>query len=85
MKLEPQYLKQIVQAIVITRPVELNCDQCFEELDCFAEMVLAGKPASEAMPLVEGHLRLCGPCREEFEALLGALKQLDEDCSAPSL
>jgi predicted anti-sigma-YlaC factor YlaD len=42
-------------------------------------MVLAGKPAEEAMPLVQDHLHRCGPCREEFEALLDALKQLDDE------
>jgi predicted anti-sigma-YlaC factor YlaD len=79
MKLEPQFLKQIVRAIVDTQPEEMDCDQCFEELDFFAEMVLAGKPAEEAMPLVQDHLHRCGPCREEFEALLDALKQLDDE------
>lgn len=79
MKLEPHFLKQIILAIVDTQPEELDCDQCFEELDCFAEKVLAGKHAEEAMPLVQDHLHRCGPCREEFEALLDALKELDKE------
>jgi hypothetical protein len=79
MRLEPQFLKQVVKGIATTRSEEWNCDECFDQLDCFAEMVLAGKPAAEAMPLVQDHLNRCGPCKEEFEALLDALQQLDSE------
>lgn len=64
----------MVQMIAATRPDEIGCDECFEQLDCFAETVLAGKNAAEAMPLVQDHLNRCGDCREEFEALLTALR-----------
>ena len=37
-------------------------------------LVLAGKNAAEAMPLVQDHLDRCMDCREEFEALLRALR-----------
>lgn len=64
----------MVQMIAATRPDEIGCDECFEQLDRFAETVLAGKNAAEAMPLVQDHLNRCGDCREEFEALLTALR-----------
>ena len=44
--------------------------------DRFAEMVLDGKPAAEAMPLVQDHLDRCGDCHEEFDALLAALRAM---------
>lgn len=72
-KLESQKLKQLVRAIATTRPDEIGCDECFEKLDCFVEMALAGKDAADAMPLVQDHLDRCRDCREEFEALLAAL------------
>jgi predicted anti-sigma-YlaC factor YlaD len=59
-----------------TRPDEIGCDECFEQLDCFVEMKLAGKNPAEAMPLVQDHLDRCGECREEFEALMMALRAL---------
>jgi predicted anti-sigma-YlaC factor YlaD len=43
-------------------------------MDEFVELTLAGKNAAQAMPLVEEHLNRCGDCREEFEALLAALR-----------
>lgn len=76
MKLSSEVLKKMVKSIAMTRPDEIACDECFEQLDQFAEQVLDGKPAAEAMPLVEDHLNRCTDCREEFEALLEAMKSL---------
>jgi hypothetical protein len=75
-KLEAQKLKGLVRGIMTTRPDEIGCEECFEELDRFVEMVLAGKDAAEAMPLVQDHLDRCRECKEEFEALLAALRAL---------
>jgi hypothetical protein len=76
MELEPAALKRMVRNILTARPDEIGCDECFEQLDRFVEMELAGKNAAEAMPLVQDHLEHCGDCREEFEALLAALRDI---------
>jgi hypothetical protein len=73
---DPEMIKQMVRSIVTTRPDEIGCDECFEQVDRFADAVLDGKDAAEAMPLVQDHLNRCGNCREEFEALLTALRAL---------
>ena len=75
-KLEAQQLRQLVRAVMTTRPDEIGCGECFEQLDRFVEMELANKDAAEAMPLVQDHLERCRECREEFEALLGALRAI---------
>lgn len=67
-------MRKLAQMIAATRRVEIGCDECFEQLDRFTELHLAGKRAAEAMPLVAEHLARCGDCREEFEALLAALQ-----------
>jgi len=77
MRLEPVKLKKMVRGILATRPDEIGCDECFAQLDRFVEMQLAGKNAAEAMPLVHDHLERCHDCREEFEALLAALRALE--------
>ncbi len=74
MKLDQPVLKKIARAVAQTRSEEIGCDACFEEMDRFAEMTLAGKSAAEALPLVREHLERCPDCREEFEALLDALR-----------
>jgi len=78
MKLTPGVLKKMVRMVKTTKTEEIGCDECFEELDRFAELKLAGKSPEEAMPLVKDHLDRCQSCREEYEALLEALKKLDE-------
>ncbi|MGB5932266.1 MAG: MEDS domain-containing protein, partial [Anaerolineae bacterium] len=69
-------LKKMARAIVTTRPDEIGCDECFEQLDRFVEMKLAGKEISEAMGLVQDHLERCNDCHEELEALLAAMRAL---------
>ena len=76
-KLESATLKRMVHSILTTRPDEIGCGECFEQLDRFVEMTLAGKNAAEAMPLVQDHLDRCHDCREEFETLLTVLKNLE--------
>ena len=71
---DQQALKEMARGIMSTRPDEIGCAECFEQMDRFVEMELAGKNVAEAMPLVQDHLDRCGNCREEFEALLAALK-----------
>jgi hypothetical protein len=72
--LDPEVLQEMVRGILSTQDDEIGCDECFEEMDRFVEMTLAGKNAAEALPLVEDHLNRCRDCREEFEALLTALR-----------
>lgn len=70
-------VKQLARGIITTRPDEIGCAECFEQMDRFAEMVLQGKNAAEAMPLVEDHLRRCKDCHEEYQALLEALRAMN--------
>jgi anti-sigma factor RsiW len=48
---------------------ELSCEQCFEELDRFVELELAGEDAEAAIPGLRAHLEGCPACREEHESL----------------
>ncbi len=70
-------LKRLVRTLVVVRHDELTCDICFQELDRFVELSLAGKDVTEAMPLVQSHLQVCTDCGEEFQALLEALKAME--------
>jgi hypothetical protein len=66
-------LKKMMRNVISTRPDEIGCDDCFEQLSRFVELVLAGQPAAALMPLVQDHLDRCADCHEEYEALLRAL------------
>ena len=79
MMLNPEILKRMV--ILLTNPHtgEISCEECFDDIDRFAEIELVGKSAAEAMPLVQDHLEHCQDCREEYEALMAALKFIEQD------
>jgi len=78
MKLNPEHLSSLIQMISGVLPDEIGCDTCWEQICQFAELELAGKDPAEALPLVNDHLSVCGNCREEYEALLAALKAMGE-------
>lgn len=48
---------------------ELTCEQCFEELDRYVELVVAGEPADERVPGMRAHLQGCPACAEDFRSL----------------
>ncbi len=77
-KLTLSSLKVLVNGITSSHSDFIGCDECWDQIDRFAEIELTGRDAAEVLPLVEDHLERCGHCREEFEALLKALKNLPE-------
>ena len=48
---------------------EIGCDECFEKLDRYVELELAGEDADAAVPGLRAHLDGCPACREEHESL----------------
>jgi hypothetical protein len=54
----------------------LDCDECFDQLDRYVELELAGAPADELLPALRTHLDACPACAEEHESLQ-ALAVLD--------
>lgn len=81
MTLDLSRLKSIVYDSMIVQHLEISCADCFEQLDSFVDMVLAGKDAAQALPLVQDHLARCTNCRQEFEALLQTLRSMQDDTS----
>ena len=72
--LQSESLKSLVRMVLLTRTIEIGCDQCMLLIDEYIDLELAGKDAAQALPLVKAHLDLCPPCRLEYEALLIAVK-----------
>jgi hypothetical protein len=48
---------------------DIGCDACFEELDRYVELELAGADADAAVPGLRTHLAGCPACREEHDSL----------------
>ncbi len=48
---------------------ELTCEECFEHLDRYVELELAGSDADAQIPGMAAHLGGCPACREDHESL----------------
>jgi hypothetical protein len=48
---------------------EVSCEQCFELLDEYVELELAGADADARIPGLRTHLEGCPACREEHRSL----------------
>jgi hypothetical protein len=63
-------LKQALARLLGPAEPEVGCDECFDRLDEFVELELAGLDADDAVPGLRAHLDGCPACREEHDALL---------------
>ncbi len=54
---------------------ELGCDECFDEIDRYVELELAGEEADRIVSGLRAHLRGCPACREEYESLHALLAE----------
>jgi len=52
---------------------EVDCDVCFDELDRYVELEVAGADADLAVPGLRAHLDGCPACREEHDSLYALL------------
>jgi hypothetical protein len=48
---------------------EVGCDVCFDELDRYVELEVAGADVDAAIPGLRAHLDGCPACREEHDSL----------------
>lgn len=48
---------------------ELSCDECFQELDRYVELELAGAEADALVPDMAAHLEGCPACAEDHASL----------------
>ena len=54
---------------------EVRCDECFDRLDRYVELEVAGADADALLPGLRAHLAGCPACREEHESLRALVSQ----------
>jgi hypothetical protein len=62
-------LEQVLSRVLGPAEPEVGCDECFDELDRYVDLTVAGADADAAVPGLRAHLAGCPACREEFESL----------------
>ena len=71
--MERRELKQALGRLLGPAEPEVGCEACFDELDRYVELEIAGPDADVAVPGLRAHLDGCPACREEHDSLLALL------------
>jgi hypothetical protein len=67
------HLDETIARLLGPAEPEVGCETCFDELDRYVELELAGTDADAAIPGLRAHLAGCPACREEHESLRALL------------
>jgi hypothetical protein len=67
-------LRQALGRLLGPREPEVGCEVCFDELDRYVELELAGADADAAVPGLRAHLAGCPACREEHDSLYALVR-----------
>lgn len=70
-----------MKTVFSTKAVDITCDECFEYIDEYVDMLRAGQDPSDVLPQVKGHLEQCRCCEMEFQALISILEAEVDDSS----
>lgn len=62
--------RRLVAALLGPAEPELTCEQCFEHLDRYVDVALAGADPDAAVPGMAAHLVGCPACAEDHDSLL---------------
>jgi hypothetical protein len=67
---EPANPELLVGRLLGPAGPEVSCETCFEQLDRYVELELAGADADAEIPGLRAHLEGCPACAEEHASLL---------------
>jgi hypothetical protein len=76
--------QRLLQQALETEDYEINCMECFEALDQYAELILTGVDPDDILPTVNQHLEHCSCCTEEFKALMVILQESAKNETSPA-
>jgi deoxycytidylate deaminase len=68
-------LSSLISALRSVQQQDISCDECFEHVDEYVDMLQSGQDAAEVLPHVKQHLEQCRCCHSEFNALIRILEQ----------
>lgn len=65
-----------LENFLTTDPRDVGCDEALRLLHVYVDLVVqdGSEEAARHYPQVAAHLLACGPCREDFEGLLLAVR-----------
>jgi anti-sigma factor RsiW len=61
--------RRLIAALLGPGAPELTCEECFEQLDRYVDLELAGADPERAVPGMRAHLAGCPACLEDHASL----------------
>jgi len=71
--------RNLIAGLLGPSEAEVSCERCFELLDQYVELELAGENADARLPGMRAHLQGCPACREDHESLRELVAAADRD------
>ncbi len=65
----PADRRELIAALLGPPEPELTCEECFEQLDRYVELELAGASADSLVAGMRAHLLGCPACRDDHDSL----------------
>lgn len=62
--------RRLLGALLGPGQPELTCEACFEHLDRYVDLEIAGRAADRLVPGMRPHLSGCPACRDDHDSLL---------------
>ncbi len=76
MQLTYSQVINLIELALATKEDSLGCDGCLELMDQFAQAELDGIAIPKALDGVRVHIEQCKCCKDEYEALMIALREV---------
>ena len=67
--------RELIARLLGPSEPEVSCEECFQLLDEYVELELAGEDANARLPGMHEHLEGCPACREDHESLRDLVAQ----------
>lgn len=74
---DPQHITDQLSLLLGRDGADLGCERCFDELDRYVELGLAGRDGEQAVPGMRAHLDGCPACAEEHDSLAQFVSHLN--------
>ena len=71
--------RNLIARLLGPSEAEVSCERCFELLDQYVELELAGENADARLPGMRAHLKGCPACAEDHESLRELVIAADRD------
>lgn len=77
MAISKQQAESLLAFVASAKADAIDCDECFATMAEFVEHELSGQELPAAMQAIQRHMDQCACCKDEHNALVTALKELD--------